>query len=407
MSDQEDHKDGSLPENAKKPKRASTKPKRKFGGWIGKALSFVIVLAVGGVGSVAAYIYWAQNYVLASSVPDHSEEITEIVVSIEASETRLATLSRELEEFGGLLETRLNEQATKQTRKDLRLSGELSALREQVENVRMNLGNSPDVEVIDDIVRRLEQIEQIPLAASGEAGGVQEGALTVLKDRFSSVENSVKAFGLEVERLKSLRTRIDDNVRAISEIRNELRAELGKLRSSRSVNRSGSSTVSGVDQSDVAMAIVSIESMTRRGEPFDYQYAKLEQVIPAHPGLLALKPFAKNGVVTFVELQTGFDEAKSLAMANELKPARSDLNWLTKVFGDGVRVTADISQSSLVERLALATEFMDAGNLIGTLEIIKGYPDPAFEKWIELAQDRVTLEASIELLRQDLINAQR
>ncbi len=407
MSDQEDHKDGSLPENAKKAKRASTKPNGKLGGWLGKVLGFVFVLAIGGVGSVAAYIYWTQNYVLTSSIPDHSEELTEIVVSIEESETKLATLSRELEDFGGLLETRLNEQATKQTRKDLRLSGELSALREQIENVRMDLRNSPDVEVIDDIVRRLEQIEQIPFAVSGEANSVQEGVLTDLRDRFSSVENSVKAFGVEVERLKSLRTRIDDNVRAINEIRNELRAELEELRSSGLANKSNSSVVDSVDQSDVAMAIVSIESMTRRGESFDYQYAKLEQVIPTHPGLVALKPFAKNGVVTFAELQTSFEKAKSVAMANELKPARSDLNWLTKVFGDGVRVTADISQSSLVERLTLASEFMDSGNLIATLEILKEYPDPAFAKWMELAQDRVTVEASIELLRQDLVNAQR
>ena len=104
MSDQEEHKDGSMPENAKKAKRTSTKPNGKLGGWLGKVLGFVIVLALGGVGSVAAYIYLTQNYVLTSSIPDHSEELTEIVVSIEESETKLATLSRELEDFGGLLE---------------------------------------------------------------------------------------------------------------------------------------------------------------------------------------------------------------------------------------------------------------------------------------------------------------
>ena len=407
MSDQADHNDGTVPENTKKAKRASTKPKRKSGGWFGKALIFVLVLAIGGAGSLAGYLYWTENYVLTSSIPDHSSEITEIVASIEVSEAKLATLSQELQEFGGLLETRLNEQATKQTRKDLRLSGELSALREQIENVRMNLRNSPDAKAIEDIVLRLDKIEQIPLTASGDADGLQENVLTGLRDRFSSVEASVKAFGAEIERMKSLRSRIDDNVRAISEIRSELRAELADLRGSGLAEVSGSTVADAVDRSGVAMALVSIESMSRRGEPFEFQYAKLEQAIPSHPGLIALKPFAKSGVKTFAELQTGFDEAKGVAMSIELKPTRTDLNWLSKVFGDGVRVKADISQSSLVERLSLASEFMDAGNLVATLEILKGYPDPAFDEWVELAHNRVTLEASIELLRQDLLNAQR
>ena len=407
MTDQTEQNEGSLPENAKKAKRASTKPKRNSGGWVGKVIGFICVVAVAGVGSVGAYIYWAQNYVLVSSIPDHSKEITEIVASIEESETRLTKLSRDLVEFGGLLETRLNEQATIQSRKDLRLSGELSALREQIEIVRTSLPNSPDVKVIEDIVLRLDKIENLPLAVSGESEGLQEQVLSDLTDRFISIEETVLSFGAEIDRMKSLRTRIDENLRAINEIRSEMRGELAELRNSGLVKNSGIVSNDSGTSSDVTMAIVSIESKTRRGESFELQYAKLEQSIPSHPGLAALKPFSQSGVVTFAELQTGFDEAKKAAVLRELQPARSDLNWLSLVFGDGVKVKADISQSSIVERLTLASEFMDAGNLVATLEILKGYPDPAFEHWMKLAQDRVTVETALDLLRQDILNAQR
>ena len=404
MNDQTDHKDGKTPADGKSAKVSKAKPKRKLVGWFGRVVSFLIVVTVAGAGSVAAYIYWSQNYVLSSSVPDHSREISDLESTIANSEIKLATLSQELKEFSDLLETRLNEQERTQSRKDLRLSGELSTLREQLENLRLNYSNSPDSEIIDEIVTRLDRIEQLPLTGGGDSNQL---ALAGMQDRFDSVEKTVVAFGFEIDQIKSLRTQIEENVRAIDEMRSEFRSELNALRTAKGSLKQGNVADTTVVHSDVALAIVSIESMSRRGEPFPIQYAKLEQAVPDHPALLTLKPFSSGGVVTFTEIQTEFEKAQSIVLANALKPATNDLNWLKKVFGDGVRIKADISESSMVERLTLASELLDSGNLVASLEILKEYPDPAFENWVTLAQDRVNLETSIDLLRQDLINAQR
>ncbi len=159
---------------------------------------------------------------------------------------------------------------------------------------------------------------------------------------------------------------------------------------------------------DAALALSAIEAAARRGVSFEADYRALGRAAPENEAVRRLAPFA-TGVAPFSALQAEFGAVRAgiLVAAKQNAPA-GRLRWLDRMFGDAVDVRRKGEDMKAIEATLDEAEAALADRDLPRALAALGRLPPATlvpaADWTGRAQQRVTLEATLEDVRFSLID---
>lgn len=183
------------------------------------------------------------------------------------------------------------------------------------------------------------------------------------------------------------------DVSAITQRLESLEKDVASLKSASGENAS--------DMSALTQSFADLKAKFAAGAAFSEELARVQRMVPAAPGLEELARHAS----------TGLPDAAALAMslknlASELKPSpevvsseedNSWLGWATGVFTDIVTIR-NAGDVDWAKTAGAAAAFAESGDLVQAIAHVaeaEGTKPPALQQWLETAQARVRLEASL------------
>ena len=131
--------------------------------------------------------------------------------------------------------------------------------------------------------------------------------------------------------------------------------------------------------------------------------------MPSNDAVTRLAPIAPKAIPPLSELRAAFPGLSREALNQAAKAEGGNTGWMRAVFGDGVQIRQQgvISDS---DHLYNAASALDAGDLSETIEHIRSANaavQSVFTDWLNNAEDRLTLEQTLEALRLTMIAEER
>ncbi|MEL7108357.1 MAG: hypothetical protein AAGL99_03745 [Pseudomonadota bacterium] len=162
-------------------------------------------------------------------------------------------------------------------------------------------------------------------------------------------------------------------------------------------------------RTEAALALSAIEAAARRGRPFLGAQQKLAAAMPSNDAIARLAPIAPKAVPPLSELRADFPALATEALNQSARSEGGNSGWMRAVFGDGIQVRQQgvDTDSDHLDRAATA---LDAGDLSETIEHIRAADtavQSVFTDWLNNAEDRLTLEQTLEALRLTMIAEER
>lgn len=271
----------------------------------------------------------------------------------------------------GPINTALSELDSQLTALDNRLSAELETIRTTARTTQsavqqiLSQGQTPEAPVMD--LSALTQI-QSELAAMTQT-------LTTLQDRVSGLEAAEP--GSDSLDLAPLTDRV-----------NALETRMTALQTDESPQISAGQ----VDVVQRALAFSELAEAAARSQPFAMEYAMLSQIWPDAPGLIDLRPAARDGAPTLSELAMSFPGDAVRQASGETR------RWLGVI---EVRRTGDDGGTATdIERLLSEGQLAAALDQVDTIQSEEARL--ALAVWIEGAQSRLVLDTLLDELRTAL-----
>ncbi|MEM9359683.1 MAG: hypothetical protein AAGB04_26145 [Pseudomonadota bacterium] len=262
----------------------------------------------------------------------------------------------------------------------------ITALRarvESIEDAQAQITNRQAIraEALADLLTRMEAIEQ-------GAGGEPDAEIGELRAEMENLKAALEADDnrtAEIERLQ-------ETVTALSE--------------------QGDADGEQAVTSKALFALLTMEAAAGDGRPFQSAHSELQAALPDNSTVTALTPLATQPVPTIATLQARFDENAQIAREaiEALQPEGDGWGWLRNVFGEDLEIRRSGSGESVDTVLSSAEVALDQQDLREAVRVLQTLDGPAaevFEPWIADAEQRLTLDESLDTLRLVLLGAER
>jgi len=251
------------------------------------------------------------------------------------------------------------------------------------------------------LLARIEGLEAMVAALPADAG-IDPNEDTSLTPTETPTTPPVDVTEIETE-LGALRTDIET-------LRDEvttLRTDLTDLMEAQQT--AADAEIDAATGASAAVALSAIEAAARRGQPFQMAYQTLVETAPDMRGVKALAPLASTGAPQLSDLRDGFIPLKREALKVDAQSKGSTASVLQSLFGDGLKVRrpGDADTASVLEtaQTALVTGDIDAA--LSAIDTLPQNIQAVFTDWRDDAQNRLTLEDSLDTLRLAMIAKDR
>lgn len=158
-----------------------------------------------------------------------------------------------------------------------------------------------------------------------------------------------------------------------------------------------------------AVALSAIEAAARRGQPFQMAYETLSDAAPEMRGVDALRRLAATGAPTLPDLRDAFLPLKRTALKIDADSKGGTASVLQSLFGDGVKVRRadEVDTASVLETAQTALVTGDIEAALSAIDTLSPDIQAVFTDWRDDAQNRLTLEDSLDTLRLAMIAKDR
>lgn len=157
----------------------------------------------------------------------------------------------------------------------------------------------------------------------------------------------------------------------------------------------------GADTAALSQALSDLKAKFASGATFADELARVQRMAPAAPGLDDLSRHAATGLPNVPALAVSLKSiAAELKPSSESAVAAEDdswIGWATGMLNDivTIRNAGDADWVKTAEAAAAFAETGDLAQAISHVSEAEGAKPPALQQWLEKAQARVALEASI------------
>ncbi|MEM1088683.1 MAG: hypothetical protein AAGH90_13240 [Pseudomonadota bacterium] len=369
-------------EPAPKP-RPEPKVKIKSGpGWFG----FIVL---GGVSLLALGLSVISSDLLKNNTGarDIAAEVDVLKVTAERADNDLSSLQADIATTTSALSSLREARQTDNDRLE-DITGTLGILEADLQSLSGSNAPSDQVDGLDALTSRLDALEAI-LAERDPS------VETAISDAFDASELNRK--------IAALRSDVESIRDELATLRGDLSGLIEAQEEAMSREAENTSVI------DAAMALATIETAARRGQPFQTAFTQLEAAAPEQAELEALRPLASTSVPTLPELVEMFRTVKRDALKRDAESQGTTQSVLNTLFGDGIRVRRE-GETSSVDALETAEAALINGDLDAALSALETLPpnlQPVFTDWRQNASNRLTLERSLDRLRLTMIAKDR
>ncbi|MEM1390758.1 MAG: hypothetical protein AAGG45_06725 [Pseudomonadota bacterium] len=364
-------------------RRAEPKVKIRTGpGWF----SFMLL---GGLSLVALGLSVISSDLLKNdeSTRNIAAEVDVLKVTAERADNDLSSLQADIATTSSALSS-LREARQSDSDRLEDITSTLGILEADLKSLSGSNAPSDQVDGLDALTSRLDALE------------------AVLAERDPSVETAISdAFDAsELNRkIAALRSDVESIRDELATLRGDLSGLIEAQDEAMTRNAENTSVI------DAAMALATIETAARRGQPFQTAFTQLEAAAPEQFELEALRPLSSTSVPTLPELVETFRTVKRDALKLDAESQGATQSFLNTLFGDGIRVRRE-GETSSVDALETAEAALMSGDLDAALSALETLPpnlQPVFTDWRQNASNRLTLERSLDRLRLAMIAKDR
>lgn len=359
------------------PAKPTPKPDRRNAsgpGWL--AFGLLGLVALSAFGLAAASAGWVPGFSPGSGpVKNLQSDLADLKSSEDAAAIETASISTEI----ATLKSRADSLQADRTRAVMDIRG----LRGELETLQADISTLQRARIATLADSDEEDAAPIMSAASPDLDAI-EARVATLEDAL------VSQLGTYDATLETLKQRL-----------NELEAQA----QSESLTAAGTSNA----RTEAALALSAIEAAARRGRPFLSAQQKLSAAMPSNQAVQRLSSIAPNAVPTVSDLRAAFPALSEQALDQEAVEQGGASSWMRGLFGDGIQVR-QTGQVTTNDQLDTATTALGTGDLSNAIEAVRSLgPDlqPVFTDWLDNAEDRLTLEETLEALRLTMIAEER
>ncbi|MEO1476159.1 MAG: hypothetical protein AAFS13_07230 [Pseudomonadota bacterium] len=262
----------------------------------------------------------------------------------------------------------------------------ITALRtrvEEIEDAQAQITNRQAIraEALADLLSRMESIE----AVAGEEAAQE---IVALRAEFDALKESIATDDGQSAEIQSLQETVD-----------QLREQ-------------GNADSEDTQVSRALFALLTIEAAAGDGRSFQSAHAQMLEALPGNATVSALAPLATEATPTIAMLQSRFDETATDAL-QAIVDAESETDgwdWLRNIFGEDLelrRSGAPVGPEDTLEAARASLQAQDLRGSVDLIETLEGPSTVAFESWLADANQRLTLDESLDALRLVLLGAER
>lgn len=340
-------------------------------GWLAYGMLFLIALS-GLLLAAAAAGYVPGFKPGAGPIATVQSEIADLQSTLDQDRTDTSALSTNI----ATLQSRADSLSADRTR----TNADLRTLRSEIEALQADISTL-----------QRAQVANIADQTSEEASVQTAPDLTELSTRVTSLEDAlVNQLGRYDATLETLKSRIS-----------ELEAQ---------ANSEGLTAATASNaRTEAALALSAIEAAARRGRPFLGAQQKLAAAMPSNDAVARLAPIAPKAVPPLAELRAAFPGLSRQALDQAAQVEGGNTGWMRTLFGDGVQVRRE-GVTTDKDHLDNAATALENGDLSETIEHIRSATadvQSVFTDWLNNAEDRLTLEQTLEALRLTMIAEER
>ncbi len=390
--------------------------------------------------AILAAVLW-QAGLLVTGGPAATGPVTQ---RLEAAETRVEALLRDVERLGGQLQdadaerealrTQLGEAesaleaAGAQAPENLASSEELDAALRLLTEVESRLSEAEAAleaagEAVDPA--RVEQLEANLAALDERVAAAEEQAATAagLDQRVASMEAGITAIGgrqtTMEEQLGAVRTQVgavgarteanSQAIEAAGDRANALSARADELDARLQAVESRVDQPEAARRAALGIALASLSGAAAEGAPFEAELDAVARLAPDAANVEALEDAAETGVADANTLLERFRPAARAALKAETAEASEglwDRLWANASSVVTVRRTGALEGDGSEARLARAEAALENGNVaaaVAEVEALTGAAAEAMAGWLEEAQARARVNELIAGLRRTLL----
>jgi hypothetical protein len=305
---------------------------------------------------------------------------------LERVRSDVATLQTDIDQDLSETATLSTDIATLESRADS-LSADRTRANADLRNLRT------EIETLQADISMLQRARVASLADPAETDGVDSDSpdLAALSARVAAMEDAL------VTQLGTYNTALETLKNRVSSLEDQAASE--------QLNAASASNA----RTEAALALSAIEAAARRGRPFLPAQQKLAAAMPNNDAVARLSAIAPKAVPTLADLRSTFPALRDAALDASAQAEGGNSGWMRQVFGDGIQVrrAGDVTTSDYLDQAKAA---LDAGNLSDSVEHIRAAGtdiQPVFTDWVSNAEDRLTLEQTLEALRLTMIAEER
>ncbi|MEL7231486.1 MAG: hypothetical protein AAGJ85_03130 [Pseudomonadota bacterium] len=374
------------------PKRKAKPAKKSGPGWFSFLLLGAISLSAFGLSILSNGLLSGEN----DSV-DIAADIERLKVDIEAASEDRASIKAGLDNLNSAVTQAVEERDADQQRLT-NLGDTITVLESDL----LELGQSERTPIVEgerqDVSGLIERLEAIESALdNAESPAMQSGSdpPAMITEAFdaSALEADIASLRSDVERLRDELTTLRGDLTSLIEQQDEAAA----------------SQADSAQTAEAAIALSAVETAARRGQPFQTSFQNLEEAAPDVPALDALRPLVATGAPTLPDLREAFRPLKRAALKADAEDQGTTQSVLSTLFGDGIRVRRE-GEESAADIVDMAETALITGDLEASLAALDTLPpnlQAVFTDWRQDAQNRLTLEDSLDRLRLAMIAKDR
>ncbi|MEO1642556.1 MAG: hypothetical protein AAFR74_04415 [Pseudomonadota bacterium] len=376
------------------PKRKSKPAKKSGPSWFSFLLLGTVSVGALGLSLLSGSVFESQ-----SDSSDLAADIERLKVDVEASVEDRAAIRARLDQLKETV-TQVDRGRENDAQRLTDVSEALMILENDLRDVAasgegvasITEGELPDMNRLVERIQALEEALQNadPIATNIDSGGSSIDAPTF---DASTLEADIASLRTDVERLRDELTTLRGDLTALIEEQDEAAAF----------------QADNAQAAEAAIALSAIETAARRGQPFQTSFQSLEEAAPDMKILDALRPLAATGASTLPDLREAFRPLKRAALKADAEDQGTTESVLSTLFGDGIRVRREGEESAadIIETAEIALITGDLEAALSALDTLPPNLQAVFTDWRQDAQNRLTLEDSLDRLRLAMIAKDR
>ncbi|MEM1086827.1 MAG: hypothetical protein AAGH90_03795 [Pseudomonadota bacterium] len=375
------------------PKRKPKPVKNTGPGWFSFVLLGVVSLGALGLSILSSGVFGGSDDSVALKA-----DIERLKVDQTAASEARSALNADLDRVNTAL-TSLDSEAETDRERLIDLSEALTIIENDLQDYAASTADldsqNDRPQAPDRVLARLQALE----TALSEAGNLetQTGASEIQGDGSfadtSEIEADIAKLRTDVDRLRDELTTLRGDLSDLIE-QQDAAAALG---------------ASNAKSAEAALALSAIETAARRGQPFQTALRQLENAAPDLAVLDKLAPIAMTGAPTLPDLRESFRPLKRTALKADAESQGATQSVLNTLFGDGIRVRreGEVSAADIIDAADAALITGDLDNALASLDTLPTNIQSVFTDWRQDADNRLTLEDSLDRLRLTMIAKDR